>query len=536
MADPYNIWPFREAQQLVKRSSGKFGTKVIFETGFGPSGLPHIGTFAEVARTTWVRNAFEFLTDWPTELIAVSDDMDGLRKVPPNMPKQKMLTEYLGKPLCQIPDPFDEYESYSGYMNSKLKEFLDKYGFEYKLQSSYDAYTRGDFDEGLAIIMERVEEINAVILPTLSEYKRADWSPFFPICEKCGRVYSTRVLGYHPQNNTIDYICNRQEGFVHSCGHKGTISIFGGKIKVGWKVDWALRWYTYDVDYEMYGADLIESARLSDRILRLMGKQPPNHFFYELFLDENARKISKSVGKGLTIDSWIRNAPLESLLFFLFQNPRRAKRLFWGIVPRLVDDYLGELKGYLGLSSEKLANSAIWHIFNGGVNVPMFNSSVNFSIINNLISGLGIDDVELILEYLERYDPGIENSRAMTRDLVKKSINYYQDFILPGKHYRNPTSNERQMLQELRNRLDSYEGDDEKEIQALPFDVARLFEVLPGEFFKSFYEVILGQERGPRFGTFTLLLGKDRVLALLDSVLESKRMLSICRQNSTLIC
>ncbi|MCJ7623517.1 MAG: lysine--tRNA ligase [Anaerolineaceae bacterium] len=519
MTNPDNIWPFKEAQQLVKRSSGKFGNKVIFETGFGPSGLPHIGTFAEVARTTWVRNSFKFLTNCPTELIAFSDDMDGLRKVPPNMPKQNMLTEHLGKPLCKIPDPFDEHESYSGYMNSKLQEFLDKYGFDYRFQSSYDAYTQGDFDEGLAIILERVEEINAIILPTLSECKRADWSPFIPVCEKCGRVYSTRVLGYHPQDNTINYICNRQEGFVQSCGHKGTISIFGGMTKVGWKVDWALRWYTYDVDYEMYGADLIESARLSDKILRLMGKQPPNHFFYELFLDEDARKISKSVGKGISIDSWIRNAPLESLLYFIFQNPRRAKRLFWGIVPKLVDEYLGELKGYLSLPSEKKENSAVWHIFNGGVNVPSFYSSVNYSLINNLVSGLGIDDVELIFEYLARYDPGIKKSRAITNDLVKKSINYYQEFVLPGKKYRNPTPNELQMLRELRNRLDSYEGDNEKEIQALPFDVARLYDVPPSELFKSFYEVILGQEQGPRFGTFTLLLGKDRVLALLDTVL-----------------
>jgi lysyl-tRNA synthetase class 1 len=514
----YKSWPFKEAQKLLDRFPESPNIPVRFETGFGPSGMPHIGTFAEVARTTWVRNAFEFLTQWPTQLITFSDDMDGLRKVPLNMPQQDMLAENLGKPLCYIPDPFGECESYSAYMNKKLNEFLDSYNFDYAFQSSYEAYTRGDFNDGLAIILQRVEDIKAIILPTMSDEKRANWSPFFPICENCGRINSTRVTAYHAENNTIEYICDREEELVKSCSHKGVTSIFNGHVKVGWKIDWALRWYSYDVGYEMYGKDLIESAKLSGKIVRLMGKQPPIGLFYELFLDEKGRKISKSVGKGLTIDSWITYAPLESLLYYIFQNPKQAKRLFWGIVPKSVDDYLTGLNNYRILDSANQPDSIIWHLFHKGINVPHYRTSINFSLINNLISAVGADDIDLILDYLKRYDSSMERFATIIEDLVKKAMNYYRDFILPNKKYRMPNKEEKKMLKKLRDELAKYEGGDEKALQTIPFNVARMFEESPQNFFKMFYEVIFGQERGPRFGTFVQLVGKDKALSLLDTV------------------
>lgn len=518
MTNPaYKSWPFQEAQKLQRRFAQRPNIPVRFETGFGPSGMPHIGTFAEVARTTWVRHAFEFLTQWPTRLIAFSDDMDGLRKVPLNLPQQEMLAENLGKPLCQIPDPFGECQSYSAYMNKKLNEFLDRYGFDYTFRSSYEAYSRGDFNDGLAIILQKVEDIKAIILPTMSSEKRVDWSPFFPICEKCSRINSTRVVGYHPEDNSIDYLCDREEGPVRSCGHQGTTSIFNGHVKVGWKIDWALRWYAYDIGYEMYGKDLIESAKLSGKIVRLMGKQPPTGLFYELFLDEEGRKISKSVGKGLTIDSWMDYAPLESLLYFIFQNPKQAKRLFWGIVPKSVDDYLAGLNNYATLDPDKQPDTTIWHLFNKGANVPAYSSSTNFSLINNLISAVGSDDIDLILEYLKRYDASTERFAAIIEDLVHKAMNYYRDFILPHKKYRRPKEEEKKMLKTLRDQLAKYAGDDEDELQSIPFNVARMFNESPKNFFKMFYEVVFGQERGPRFGTFVRLVGKDKALSLLDT-------------------
>ncbi len=513
----YKSWPFKEAQKLRQRFKQAPNTPVRFETGFGPSGMPHIGTFAEVARTTWVRHAFEFSTKWPTQLIAFSDDMDGLRKVPLNMPQQEMLADNLGKPLCYIPDPFGECESYSAYMNNKLKDFLDSYHFDYTFQSSYEAYTQGDFNEGLEIILKKVEDVKAIILPTMSEEKQAGWSPFFPVCEKCARIYSTRVIGYDSKDNTIDYTCDREEGLVKKCGHSGTISIFNGNVKVGWKIDWALRWYAYDIGYEMYGKDLIESAKLSGKIVRLMGKQPPAGFFYELFLDEEGRKISKSVGKGLTIDSWASYAPLESLLYYIFQNPHQAKRLFWGIVPKSVDDYLSGLNNYETLDSRKQPDSAIWHLFNKGTNIPSYRTSVTFSLINNLISAVGTDDIDLIMEYLKRYDASIDKFAAIIEDLVKRAMSYYRGIILPNKEYRTPTEEEREILKSLYDTLVAYDGDDENGLQTIPFNVARKFEVSPKNLFKTFYEVVLGQDRGPRFGTFIRLVGKEKMLDLLET-------------------
>ena len=523
MAKPaYKSWPFREAQKLQKRYAEDDSAPLFFQTGFGPSGLPHIGTFAEIARTTWVRHAYEYLAQRPTELITFSDDMDGLRKVPLNMPRQKMLSEHLGMPLCHIPDPFGECESYSAFMNKKLNEFLDSYGFDYRFQSSHKAYTNGDFNAGLAVILQKVDEIKAVILPTMSAAKRENWSPFFPICEKCGRINSTRVVAYRPEENQIDYICDNEDGLLQSCGHEGATSIFDGRVKVGWKVDWALRWYSYNIGYEMYGKDLIDSAKLSGKIVRIMGKQPPSGFFYELFLDEDGRKISKSVGKGLTIDSWTNYAPLESLLYFLFQNPKQAKRLYWGIVPKSVDEYLTGLFKYDSIAADKKPDSTVWHLFNKGSKVPGFKTSITFSLINNLISAVGADDINLITDYLKRYDPSIDAVGSLFEDLVSKGMNYYRDFILPNKKFRTPSKDEKKMLKVLRDRLAESSSEDEKELQTIPFDVSREFGIPPGDLFKTFYEVALGQERGPRFGTFTRLVGKDKVLTLLDTALGSE--------------
>jgi lysyl-tRNA synthetase class 1 len=512
----YKSWPFKEALKLQNRYVEPPAAPVRFETGFGPSGLPHIGTFAEVARTSWVRQAFEFQTGWPSELIAFSDDMDGLRKVPLNMPQQEMLKENIGKPLCHIPDPFGECESYSGYMNQKLKQFLDGYGFDYRFQSSQEAYARGDFNEGLSVILRKAEAVKSIILPTMGEENRRNWSPFFPICEKCGRINSTRVTGYHVDDNTIDYVCDQEEGLLKSCHHRGTASIFNGSVKVGWKVDWALRWFAYDIGYEMYGKDLIESARLSGKITRTMGKQPPIGIFCELFLDEEGRKISKSVGRGLTIDTWTSYAPLGSLLYYIFQNPQQAKRLYWGIVPKSVDDYLTGLKQYPTLDKEKQADSPVWHLFDKGKKIPDYGSPVNFSLINNLISAVGADDRELIVEYLKRYDPDLNACQDIVDDLVDKAMAYYRDFILPHKQYRKPTDPEIEMLGQLRRDLAACDMTDDEELQTMPFSVARRFEVEPNIFFKMFYEVIFGQERGPRFGTFVQLVGKDKALSMLD--------------------
>ena len=514
--NPYRAWPFKEAAQIVSQRRPGGDRPVLFETGFGPSGLPHIGTFAEVARTTWVRRAFEELTGIETRLLAFSDDMDGLRKVPLNLPQSEMLEAHLGRPLHAIPDPFGERESFSDYMNSKLREFLDTYRFDYEFQSSAEAYKCGDFDEGLQVLLDKVDEVRQLIVPTLSEDKRAAWSPFFPLCPECGSVYSTRVTDYHPEQQSLDFVCDGEVGSARGCGAAGELSVLGGQVKVGWKVDWALRWFTYEVDYEMYGKDLIDSAKLSGRIVRLMGKQPPVGLTYELFLDEEGKKISKSVGKGLTVDTWVQYAPIESLLYYIYQNPKRARRLFWDVVPKCVDDYLDALRRYPDIEAAQRPVQDVWHIGDRGAAVPEYGAQVNFSTVNNLIAALATDSSELLVDYLERYDAKASAYPQVMQSLVEKGLNYYRDFVLPNKHFHQPADEERVLLRQLIERLGSANRTAEDELQAIPFDLAREAGIEPKELFRIFYQVVLGQDRGPRFGSFVTLVGQERVLEILN--------------------
>lgn len=515
-------WPFAEATQIQQRRARQEGndTPVLFQTGYGPSGLPHIGTFAEVARTSFVRTAYEQLTGEKTRLQAFSDDMDGLRKVPGNIPNGEILTPHLGKPLSVIPDPFGCCESFSAHNNNMLKQFLDAYGFDYEFKSSRQAYADGEFDAGLVVLLGKVEEVLKVILPTLREENREGWSPFFPICPSCGSVYATRVTAYHPEQKSLSYACDRvSEGF-EGCGSAGEMSVLGGNVKVGWKVDWALRWFTYDVDYEMSGKDLIDSVKLSSRIVRVMDKPAPITMIYELFLDEEGKKISKSVGKGLSVDHWVDFAPIESLLYYLLQNPQRAKRLYWDVVPKCVDDYLEALRRWPDVAEEKRLDNDVWHIFTGARDVPAFDAKVNFTVVTNLISALGTDNEEVLRDYLLRYDPAIGEYPEVLDALVHKGLTYYREQVAPHKQFRAPTAKEREMFGQLSDLLAATDAVDEKELQGIPFDVARAAEHEPRELFKSFYEVVLGQEQGPRFGTFVVLVGKERVLEMLRDKLS----------------
>ena len=512
----YRAWPFEEAAQILKRRSCKGDRPVLFETGFGPSGFPHLGHFSEGVRTSWVRNACEYLYGLKTRLLCFSDDMDGLRKVPGNLPQPEMLAAHLGKPLHAVPDPFGCCASFSDYMNAKLCEFFDASGFDYEFQSSRAAYVRGDFDEGLSILLDKAEEVRQIIVPTLREQNRRHWSPFFPICPNCGSIMATRVTAYHPSRGTVSFTCDLDTGHYTGCGESGEQSVLGGNAKVGWKVDWALRWYTYEVDYEMYGKDLIDSVRQSSRIVRLMGKQPPVGLCFELFLDEEGRKVASSTGRlGVTVDVWKKYAPIESLLFFLFQNPKRAKRLHWEIVPKAVDDFLEALRRYPQVDEEARPEQDLWHVFQGGRDVPAYGAQVNFTMVNNLIAALGSDSAGLLRDYLERYDPTARDFREVVGDLVEKGLNYYRDLVLPTKEFRAPTVSERELLARIRDRLASAGDAGEAELQAIPFEVARAAAVEPRELFRTFYEVLLGQERGPRFGSFVALLGQDRVVEML---------------------
>lgn len=519
MSNRNQPWPLKEAEALLQ-SLPDDGSEVLFQTGFGPSGLPHIGTFAEVARTTFIRRAFQSLSDRPTQLVAFSDDLDGLRKVPLNVPDREAIEPHLGKPLSSIPDPFGVDESFSAHMNRRLREFLDSFGFDYTFRSSTDCYQSGQFNPGMQLLLERVDGVLDIILPTLRPDSREGWSPFMVICPSCGRNLTTTVTGYHSQRGTVSFDCDggRSDGLT-GCGHSAESSVLDGHAKVGWKVDWALRWFTFGIDYEMYGKDLIESARDSGKIVRLLGGRKPEGLFYEMFLDEDGHKISKSVGKGISVDRWQTYAPVESLLAFLYQNPRKAKRLHYDVIPQFTDQYLKQLGDWHWASGDDaalrddLAEENRWnpsaYYFESEKQRPRWQVAMNYSLVRNLVVCMGKDDPDVVEDYLLRYDPRIadDDHRDLARDLVRGAIAYDRDWEAEGRNKEVPAPALVPAFNELADALSGCQDRDPEAIQSLAFDIARAHDLEPRDLFRSIYRGFIGQDRGPRFGSFMLALG-----------------------------
>jgi lysyl-tRNA synthetase, class I len=528
--DVPKAWPFEEAAKVAERLRASGRSAALFETGYGPSGLPHIGTFGEVARTTWVRNAFTRLTGLPSRLLAFSDDMDGLRKVPDNVPNRDMLAEHLGKPLTAIPDPFGTHASFGAHNNARLRAFLDAFGFSYEFASSTEYYRAGRFDAALLRMAERHEAVRGVILPTLGPERRATYSPFLPVHPRTGVVMQVPMEEVRPADDLLVWR-DPETGERH-----GT-RITGGHCKAQWKADWALRWFALGVDYEMSGKDLIDSVKLSSQVCRILGGEPPVSFTYELFLDEGGQKISKSKGNGLTIEEWLRYAPPESLAQFMYPAPQRAKRLFFDVIPRAVDDYAANLERLRAAPDP--ANPA-WHIHDGRVpNVAP--SPVPFSLLLNLVAVLGSDDPEHLLGYVRRYAPEAATAdpeRDHLPALCRHAVNYYKDFIEPRKQHRAPTAAEaealRVLMAALRERVADLEAlppdDRAGAIQDLVYDAGRREPFLaPGKdgsrpgvsraWFNALYQVLLGQPEGPRFGSFVALYGIPGTIGLIETAL-----------------
>jgi lysyl-tRNA synthetase, class I len=517
-----NAWPFRQAQALLhKRLQNQLPPKgyVLFETGYGPSGLPHIGTFAEVVRTTMVRNAFERLApEIPTRLFCFSDDMDGLRKVPDNIPNQEMVAQHLGKPLTSVPDPFGSHASFGEHNNARLKQFLDQFGFEYQFLSATDCYRLGLFDQMLLNVLRHYDEIVAAILPTLGLERQATYSPFLPISPQTGRVLQAPVLERDVDAGTIV--------FEDEDGSRVEAPVTGGACKLQWKCDWAMRWTALQVDYEMCGKDLIESVVLSSRICRILGGQPPNNLIYEMFLDEKGEKISKSKGNGLAVDDWLRYAPQESLAYFMYQKPQTAKRLYFDVIPKSVDEYLGELEKYPQEEPKNRLNMAAWHIHNG--NPPEPEVGISFSILLNLVSACHSGDPGVIWHYVSRYASGAapQNSPRLDR-LIGFAIRYYQDFVLPAIAYRKASEVEKAALEDLHRALEALPADaPADEIQNAVYEVGKRHPELGSlrEWFQALYQMLLGQDSGPRMGTFIALYGVEETKDLLRRLVAGETL------------
>jgi len=513
-------WPFQEARQLLQRRlRGEAPAKgyVLFETGYGPSGLPHIGTFAEVARTTMIRNAFQLLAPGiPTKLFCFSDDMDGLRKVPDNIPNKDMVAEHLGRPLTSVPDPFGTHESFGQHNNARLMAFLDSFGFDYEFKSATSCYREGLFDATLLMLLKHYDEIMAVILPTLRPERQATYSPFLPVSPASGKILQVPILEHDPVAGTIV--------FVDEDGTTVESRVTGGLCKLQWKCDWAMRWTALAVDYEMSGKDLIDSFKLSSRISRILGGSPPANLTYEMFLDEEGAKISKSKGNGVAVEEWLKYAPQESLAHFMYQRPKAAKRLHFDIIPKSVDDYYAGLEEFPSLDDAQKLSSAAWHIHNGSPPDPEV--GVSYSMLLNLVSVCHSDDPKVIWHYLSRSRPGStpETSPELDR-LVAFAIAYYKDFVLPSKCYRAATSDEREALRALRDALAKKpESASADELQTVVYEVGKGQTCFDGlrDWFRALYEILLGQSSGPRMGSFIALYGLRETVELLSRALAGE--------------
>ena len=513
-------WDFEEARKLVKRfdKNGHPDT-VLFETGYGPSGLPHIGTFGEVARTTMVRTAFRVLTEdqVKTRLLCFSDDMDGLRKVPGNVPNPEMMNQYLEMPLSRVPDPFGSPEGSFGFANNaRLRAFLDRFGFEYEFASSTRYYEAGRFDEMLLRMLEAYDEVMNVILPTLGEERRETYSPFLPVCPRTGKVLQVPMVERSPKKGTVVYVDPETREKVET-------SVTGGRVKCQWKADWALRWAALGVHYEMAGKDLIDSVTLSSKVCRVLGCPPPEGFNYELFLDENGQKISKSKGNGLTIDEWLTYAPAESLSLFMYQKPKTAKRLYFDVIPRTVDEYYQHLAAYRGQDEDKRLQNPVWHIHSG--NPPDVEMPVSFSMLLNLVSASNAQDKQILWGFIANYGAGFSaDSHPELDRLVGFAIRYFEDFVKPAKEFRRASEEEASALRELDTRLAALDaGADGETIQNEVFATGREhgFDNLR-EWFQALYQILLGQDQGPRFGSFVALYGIDRTRALIADALAGR--------------
>jgi lysyl-tRNA synthetase class 1 len=530
VAENSNAWPFEEARKIVARLKKRPKDEVIFETGYGPSGLPHIGTFGEVARTTMVRHAFRVLTDdkIKTRLIAFSDDMDGLRKVPDNVPNRDMLALHLGKPLSRVPDPFsNEYPSFGAANNARLRAFLDRFGFEYEFLSSTDCYMSGRFDAALLRVLERFDAIMDIMLPSLREERAQTYSPFLPISPRTGVVLQVPIVAHDAKAGTITYEDPDTRETV-------TTLVTGGRTKLQWKPDWAMRWVALGIDYEMAGKDLIDSVKLSGEICRALGATPPEGFNYELFLDEKGQKISKSKGNGLTIEEWLRYASPESLAVFMYREPKSAKRLYFDVIPRHVDEYQQFLEAYQRQELKQQLSNPVWHIHSG--KPPLPDMPISFSMLLTLVSSSNAENAETLWGFIGRYRPGVTPQTHPKLDaLVGYAIHYFRDFVLPQKRFREPDAGERAALLDLRDALSQLPSDATAEqIQAVVYEIGRREPFLdksgkgktkdgkPGvtlDWFNMLYQVLLGQEKGPRFGSFVAVYGLTNTVDMIDGAL-----------------
>ncbi len=510
-------WPFEAARALLKRYEKAPPEKgyVLFETGYGPSGLPHIGTFGEVARTTMIRRAFEEISDIPTRLIVFSDDVDGMRKVPENVPHREMLLQHLQRPLTSVPDPFGEHESFGHHNNAMLRRFLDTFGFEYEFISATEFYKTGKFDEILLRCAERYDAVMAIMLASLREERQQTYSCFLPIHPETGRVLYVPMKEVNAKDGTIT--------FDDADGREWTLPVTGGNVKLQWKPDFGARWAALGVDFEMYGKDHSTNTPIYDGICEALGGRKPEHFIYELFLDQNGEKISKSKGNGLTIDEWLTYASPESLSYFMYLKPKTAKRMYFDVIPKAVDEYHQQLRAYETQDADARLANPVWHIHSG--QPPKSTMVVPFAMLLNLASVSGAADKATLWGFIKRYAPeAAPESHPDLDQAAEFAVRYFRDFVAPTRVVRAPSDKERAAMADLVGRLKVWDGGlDAEALQTVVFAVGKEHEFEPlRDWFTALYEVLLGASQGPRFGGFIALYGVNESIQLIEAALAGQ--------------
>ncbi|MDF2798735.1 MAG: lysine--tRNA ligase [Devosia sp.] len=517
-AQTARAWPFEEARKLVARLEKTGKKEALFETGYGPSGLPHIGTFGEVARTTMVRTAFRLLTrdQVPTRLLCFSDDMDGMRKIPETVPSKEAMEPHLQKPLTSVPDPWtNEHNSFGDHNNAMLRRFLDTFGFDYEFASATDYYKSGRFDPVLRLAAERYDDIMAVMLPTLGAERQATYSPFLPISPISGRVLYVPMKEVNAKDGTVT--------FTDEDGRDTTVPVTGGHVKLQWKPDFGMRWAALGVDFEMFGKDHQTNQHIYDKICAILGGTPPEHYVYELFLDSEGQKISKSKGNGLTIDEWLTYASTESLGLYMFLKPRVAKRLHFDVIPRQVDDYYTHVAAYQEQDAAARLENPAFHVHYG--DVPNPDVPLSFALLLNLVATANAQDTKVMWGFISRYIPGASPVTHPELDkLAGYAVRYFNDRVKPFKTYRAPIDHERAALEDLRTQLEAYAGSTDAEaLQNLVYEIGKAHKFEPlRDWFKAIYQVLLGEDQGPRFGSFIALYGVGETRRLIEDALEGK--------------
>ncbi|MDA0938928.1 MAG: lysine--tRNA ligase [Proteobacteria bacterium] len=517
-----NAWPFIQAKKILERIDNKVPAKgyVLFETGYGPSGLPHIGTFGEVMRTTMVMKAFQYISDIPVKLFCFSDDMDGMRGIPDNIPNQINLTQYLGMPLTKVPDPFQTHQSFGAHMNGKLIEFLNNFEFDYEFKSASEYYAEGKFNDALIRVLEQYDEIMSIMIPTLGEERAGNYSPFLPVCAQTGKVLQAKVIERNINDKTIVYL--------DESGSKCVTSILNGRCKLQWKPDFGMRWYALDVDFEMYGKDHLVNGEIYSKICSSLGGRPPHQMFYEMFLDKSGKKISKSKGNGFSIEQWLRYAPKESLAFFMYNSPQKAKKLAFEVVPKSMDEYLQYLVKYYTRDNthEPDLSSPIYHI-HGRDNIPKkesWHGSISYSLILNLIIACSSDDKSIAVQYINQFKCDATDD-ALLSNMISGAFNYYIDYIKPTLKTRAPSLKEREALLELMEYIKKIDDQgmnlDAIDVQNFLYNLGNKNQFTLKEWFCGLYEILLGTTQGPRMGNLIAILGSKKANALINTALKN---------------